>query len=105
MLLPLIASATYINGINYDLNSSAKMATVIEGSYSGNVYIPSQVTYYGVTYTVNIIDREAFYGCSGLTSVTIPNGCWIGKEAHRSRYQRHRKHHHGEVEGSVLTRS
>lgn len=73
MLLPLMASATYINGINYDLNSSAKMATVIEGSYSGNISIPSQVSYYGTTYSVAPIGYGAFKGCRGLTSVTIPN--------------------------------
>ena len=40
-------------------------------SYSGNVVIPESVTYNGATYPVTSISSYAFYGCSGLTSVTI----------------------------------
>ena len=35
--------------------------------------IPSSVEYESVTYSVTLIGEEAFYDCSGLTSVTIPN--------------------------------
>ena len=42
-------------------------------SYSGSVVIPSKVTYSGTTYSVTSIGDLAFKGCSGLTSVTIPN--------------------------------
>ena len=41
--------------------------------YSGNVVIPESVTYKGNTYSVTSIGGNAFYGCSGLTSITIPN--------------------------------
>ena len=40
---------------------------------SGSLTIPSSVTYNGTTYSVTSIGNYAFYGCSGLTSVTIPN--------------------------------
>ncbi len=73
MILPLLANATYIKGINYSFNSSTKTATVENGSYSGSVSIPSQVTNNGVTYTVTSIGYKAFYGCSSLTAVNIPN--------------------------------
>ena len=41
--------------------------------YSGSVTIPENVTYNGTTYSVTSIGEEAFYECSRLTSVTIPN--------------------------------
>ena len=42
-------------------------------SYSGNVAIPSSVTYEGKEYSVTGIGSAAFYGCFRLTSVEIPN--------------------------------
>ena len=40
---------------------------------TGNLIIPSSVTNGGNTYNVTSIGNFAFYYCSGLTSVTIPN--------------------------------
>ena len=53
--------------------------------YSGNVVIPESVTYNGNTYPVTSIGSSAFYYCSGLTSVTIPNSLTsIGDAAFKS---------------------
>ena len=41
--------------------------------YSGEVVIPSSVTYSAQTYSVTSIGEQAFSECTGLTSVTIPN--------------------------------
>ena len=51
-------------------------------TYSGSVLIPSTVTYNGITYSVKEIGGSAFEGCTGLTSITIPNSVTsIGYEA------------------------
>ena len=40
---------------------------------SGSLIIPSKVTFNGTVYTPTAIDKMAFYGCSDLTSITIPS--------------------------------
>ncbi len=76
--------------IYYNITSSNnKTAAVTYGGtsydsalYSGVVVVPQFVTYNGDTYTVTSIGIGAFYKCSGLTEVTIPNSViTIGEEA------------------------
>ena len=67
-----------INGIYYNLNNSLKTAEVTyrvknTASYSGDISIPSSVTYESIEYTVTSIGDNAFYLCSNLQSVEIPN--------------------------------
>ena len=53
-----------------------------ERTYSGDVVIPEQVTHDGMTYSVLAIGKKAFYGCTGLNHVTIPNSAvTIGDQA------------------------
>ena len=67
-------ASTLINGIYYELNNDTKTAIVVQSkNYSGNIDIPSTVSSDGITYTVTSIGHNAFYKCSSLTSVTIPN--------------------------------
>ncbi len=42
-------------------------------NYTGDVVIPESVEYNGNTYPVTSIGYHAFFDCSGLTSLTIPN--------------------------------
>ena len=66
-----------INGICYNLFDDGFKATVVANTtskYSGSVDIPESVTYEGNAYQVTSIGEQAFYYCSGLTSVTIPSG-------------------------------
>ena len=83
-LLSLVASAydAKIDGIYYNLDKSKNTASVtykeLDNGYptndcSGNIVIPSEVTYEDVTYKVTVIEEKAFYNCGGLKSVTIPS--------------------------------
>ena len=68
------AEEVTIDGIKYDVITKAKLAIVISGgNYSGDIVIPSEITHNNVTHSVTSIGNDAFEGCSGLTSVTIPN--------------------------------
>ena len=71
-----------VDGIYYDLNNDDKTASVTymglytsdnKDAYVGNIIIPESITYSGTTYSVTSIGDNAFWGCSGLTSVTIGN--------------------------------
>ena len=84
MMLPVVANADVVkikyheNGVYYYLTEYhkekfAEVTSMSSGKYTGSVVIPSTVTFYNVTYNVTSIGNGAFGGCSGLTSITIPN--------------------------------
>jgi len=73
-----------IEGVYYNLVTASKTATVTNGStaYTGAVTIPATVIWDGVDYNVTSISMEAFKGCGGLTSVSIPGSvAKIGDQA------------------------
>ncbi|MCQ2053311.1 MAG: leucine-rich repeat domain-containing protein [archaeon] len=84
---PLHAYDCEVDGIYYDLNSTNLTATVTwwSPSYSGDVIIPSSFTYNKKSYSVTEIGESAFFLCTDLTSVTIPNSViMIGESAFQS---------------------
>ena len=72
-----------VGGIYYNIISSSDLTVRVtyrgdsynsyNNEHSGQVTIPETVTYNSKTYSVTSIGYYAFYNCSGLTSVTIPN--------------------------------
>ena len=66
-----------IDGFRYLLDSDTKTATLVpktDGKYSGDIIIPEKVKGNdGVEYIVASLSASCFYGCSGLTSITIPS--------------------------------
>ena len=78
------AEAVEIDGIYYNLVSKIKEATVIRNpnGYSGDLIIPSKITYEGIEYNV-LIGNSAFNG-SNLSSLTISNGVSISDDAFRN---------------------
>lgn len=70
-----------VDGIYYNITSATDLTVGVtyKGSdhssavYSGDIVIPSSVSYNGNMYSVTSIGDYAFSGCSGLTNVSIPN--------------------------------
>ena len=72
-----------VDGIYYNITDSEKLTVEVtyrgsyhsdySNEYTRNVVIPETVTYESKTYSVTSIDNSAFYYCTSLTSVTIPN--------------------------------
>lgn len=67
-----------VNGIFYKIKENNTKVAVTTGSatgnsYSGDVVIPSTVTYNNSTYSVTQIYPFAFGSCHSITSIAIPN--------------------------------
>ena len=81
-MVALLCSATAsaydfeVDGIYYNILSMSDLTVEVtygDNEYSGEVIIPSTVSYKSKTLTVTSIRGGAFWGCSALTSITIPN--------------------------------
>ena len=65
-----------VDDLYYNLdygNNHAQVTSMPSGKYTGDIVIPSSITHEAKTYNVTRICGFAFDGCSGLTSITIPN--------------------------------
>ncbi len=75
--IALFANAFIVDGLCYNINGTSVYVTYQSSespnypNLSGDIIIPSTVTYNGTTYSVTSIGSNAFLGCSNLTSVTI----------------------------------
>ena len=81
-IVSISAKANYFkqDGIYYTIETDGLWVGRYE--YKGDIVIPSTVTYEGTEYVVVGIGDKAFWSCSGLTSITIPNSVTsIGSDA------------------------
>ena len=72
----VFADAVQIGYLYYNLIDENKTAEVTSSGvykYFDTVVIPASVTYNAQAYSVTSIGYDAFFKCTGLTSVTIPN--------------------------------
>ena len=77
MLLATIMARAYdfeVDGIYYNKTSDTEVeVTNGEWNYSGDIKVPSIVTFSSKTYSVSSIGVHAFSNCSRLTSIELPN--------------------------------
>ena len=63
-----------VGGLYYYLDNENNTAQVADNrKASGDITIPSQIEYNNIQYSVTSVGGSAFFCCSGLTSITIPN--------------------------------
>jgi hypothetical protein len=81
ILIPfkILAYDFEVDGIYYKITSTTSLKVAITckstsfGGYSGDVTIPSIISYNGNNYTITSVDDYAFYNCTELNSISLPN--------------------------------
>lgn len=72
--IPSLLRAIRVDGISYKIiGYTVEVCYAGDGYYRGNVIIPEEIEYDSKTYKVTSIGDKAFYNCTGLTSISIPN--------------------------------
>jgi len=75
-LFSIHARSFVLNGINYNITSTVSpygVSVISGGTYSGDITIPSTVSYNDTVFSVTSIYSNAFNGINELRSVSIPN--------------------------------
>ena len=78
-----------VGGLCYIItgNTTVSVTSLDGGQYSGDVTVPATVSYMGRTYQVTGIGVDAFNGCTGLTSITLPSSLTqVGARAFKGCY-------------------
>ena len=79
MILPLLARAAetivVVDGIKYAIKDSGPLEAEVSGysEVSESVVIPESITVNNVNYIVTSIGKKAFYACTKMKSIVIPN--------------------------------
>lgn len=72
-LFPANAEEVTVDGLNYFLFSDTQEACLVnKNTWSGELDIPTEISYNGQTYVVKSISWLAFGNCTELTKVSIP---------------------------------
>ena len=72
LVLKDIREDATIGGFNYTLRKALRHAMVKKNDWTGEVRIPTELSYEGQTYSVTSMDVEAFRGNTAMTKVTLP---------------------------------
>lgn len=66
-----------IDGIYYNITSAIDLTVAVTNNsgfnYSGDIILPSFIEYSGKQFEVNSIEKNAFYNCDNLNSISIPS--------------------------------
>ena len=70
-----LSASVQVDGIYYELNTSAKTAAVAQNPdyYTGTIDIPASFVYEGNTYSVTSIGYCAFLDCNDMTALNMPS--------------------------------
>lgn len=72
-----MAESVVIDDIRYKLSTEDNTAAVEESwnptFLEGDIVVPGEISYKGETYSVTEFSERAFYGCSEMTTISIPN--------------------------------
>lgn len=86
MYLCAHAKAFVVDGFKFSVMEDEYSVAVVSGAepYSGDIVIPSEVEYNGLSYLVTQIGKSCFMNCTDLKSVVLPNSITeIGEDAFR----------------------